>query len=139
MRTSVLASAIVLLASSAAHAGGPAAFDVQADLESGDFGDVETAIDKSEITATASSTLCEKKPKLCHDAAALVDGKMETAWCEGAAGDGKGESITLTFAKPEKIANMFLVPHFAKSFALAEQNNRLAKIEITTDAGTVTA
>jgi hypothetical protein len=84
-------------------------------------------------TATASTTLCEKKPKLCHGPEQLLDGKMDTAWCEGLPGDGQGATITITFAKPEKLDRMFLVPHFAKSFALAEQNNRLKTIEIHTD------
>jgi hypothetical protein len=87
------------------------------------------------VTATASTTLCEKKPKVCHGADQLLDGKMDTAWCEGLPGDGQGATITLTFAKPEKLDRMFLAPHFARTFALAEQNNRLKTIAIDTDGG----
>lgn len=124
----------VLAVSSVAHAGFAVDVNTGIDVYSGD-----SRIDRGELTVTASSTLCEKKPKLCHDAAALVDDKAETAWCEGSPGDGKGESITITFAKPETIGILFITPLFAKSFALAEQNNRLASIEIVTDAGTATA
>jgi hypothetical protein len=124
----------VLAFSSVAHAGFDVSVDTGIDVGSGD-----SVVDRGAMTVTASTTLCEKKPKICHDAASLVDDKAETAWCEASPGDGKGETITITFAKPEKIAVLFITPHFARSFALAEQNNRIASIEITTDAGTATA
>lgn len=124
--------AIALCIPVAAHAGGKDA-DVSDSMP-----DVDTHVDAKTITATTSSTLCEKKPKICHDAAQLLDDKNETAWCVRG-GDGIGASITLTLAQPETIAAVGLTPLFAKSFVLAEANNRVQTIEIATDAGTFTA
>jgi hypothetical protein len=129
MRISVVAIALAFLAP-AARAGTP---HVDGAMEEGDQPDDAQRIDGA--TATASTTLCEKKPKLCHGADQLLDGKMDTAWCEGLPGDGQGATITITFAKPEKLDQLFIAPHFAKSFALAEQNNRLKTIELATDHG----
>ena len=89
------------------------------------------------IAATASSSLCDGK-KNCYDAKQLVDDKLDTAWCEGAKGDGEGSTITLALAKAEKLDAIFIVPHYAKDFARATDNNRLAKVEIATDGGTGT-
>lgn len=132
-----LAIALLVALPSVAHAGGPA-LQTDVEVQGGDY-DNDTAIDAKELVATASSTLCEKKPKLCHEAASLLDGDTKTAWCEGVSGDGEGETITITFAKAEKIDSLYLVPHFARSFALAEQNGRLSTVTITTDTGSADA
>lgn len=125
--------AIALLVPALAHAE-PKDADVSESSPDGDMW-----IDAKTITATASSTLCEKKPKLCHDAAQVLDDKNETAWCEGAKDDGVGSTVTLTFAQPQTVAVVGVTPLFAKSFAIAESNNRVETIEIATDAGTFTA
>src|SRR5262245_7844371 len=127
MKTSILLG--VLCAASIAHADDkkPVAADVS--LGGGDAaGDV--VIDKSEITVTASTTLCEKKPKLCHGPEMLIDGDNATAWCEGLPGDGAGATITFTFKKPETLDGFMILSHFAKSFALAEQNARIETLAI---------
>jgi hypothetical protein len=125
-------TAIALLVPALAHAG-PKDADVSESMPS-----VDDQIDAKTITATASSTLCEKKPKICHEAAQLLDDKQDTAWCVRG-GDGIGASVTLTFAQPQTIASVGVTPLFAKSFAIAEGNNRVQTIEIATDAGTFTA
>jgi hypothetical protein len=124
--------AIALAVPVLAHAGADDA-DVSESQPDGD-----AWIDAKTITATASSTLCEKKPKLCHEAAQALDGKNDTAWCVRG-GDGVGASLTLTFASPQTVATIGVLPLFAKSFAIAEGNNRVETIEIATGAGTFTA
>ena len=130
MRTCLIA--IALLVPGLAHAA-PEDTDVSESSPDG-----ATQIDAKTITAVASSTLCEKKPKICHEAAQVLDGKHDTAWCVRG-GDGIGASLTLTFAQPQTIATVGVTPLFAKSFAIAEGNNRVQTIEIATDAGTFTA
>ncbi len=93
----------------------------------------------TDLTVTASTTLCEKKPKLCHGPELLLDRDAATAWCEGLPGDGVGATVTFTFKKPEKLSGLFVLPQFAKTFALAEANGRLQTIEIATDGATFTA
>lgn len=125
---------LLLALAPAARAGEPTAADVTFDASpDGD------AVGAKDVTATASTTLCEKKPKLCHGPEQLLDGDLGTAWCEGLPGDGAGATITFTFARPETLDGFVIVPHFARSFALAEQNARLAAIDIATDAGAFTA
>lgn len=92
-----------------------------------------------EVTATASSTLCESKPKLCHGPERLVDDDTATAWCEGMPGDGEGAVLTFVFARPQPLVGIGIIPHFARSFALAEANGALQTIEIATDGLTITA
>ena len=130
MRTCLIA--IALCVPVVAHAGANDA-DVSESMP-----DIDTRIDAKTITASASSTLCEKKPKICHEAAQVLDDKQDTAWCVRG-GDGIGASLTLTFAQPQTIATVGVTPLFAKSFAIAEGNNRVQTIEIATDAGTFTA
>jgi len=91
-----------------------------------------------EMTATASTTLCEKN-KACHGPELLFDGKNATAWCEGLPDDGVGATLTFVFKKPERLSGIYVVPLYAKSFALAEQNGRPATVDLTTDSGTFTA
>ncbi len=130
MRTCLIA--IALCVPVLAHAG-----DKDADVsESEPSTDVQ--VDAKAITATASSTLCEKKPKICHEAAQVLDDKNDTAWCVRG-GDGIGASLTLTFAQPKTVGAIGVTPLFAKTFAIAEANNRVQTIEIATDAGTFTA
>jgi hypothetical protein len=132
----MLALATGVVGAAPAHAAPPAPTPVAVGEYNGPDGD---RIAAAEITATASTTLCEKKPKLCHGPEQLLDDKPETAWCEGLPGDGAGATVTFTFKKPEKLSGLYVVPHFGKSFALAEANGRLATIEIATDGGTFVA
>ena len=132
MRWLLAVPALLLVAPAVAAPGGPTVAEVDRMSRPSD-NIVE------DVTATASTTLCEKKPKLCHGPEALLDYKEDTAWCEGLPGDGTGATITLTLAKPQKLASVFVLPQFAKSFALAEQNARVASLEIATDEGVFTA
>lgn len=51
----------------------------------------------AKITAAASSTL-PPQGRFDYTAARLLDGDSRTAWCEGAAGDGIGETVELALA-----------------------------------------
>ena len=113
---------------------------VAADVALGSaYPDADLVVGKSELTVTASTTLCEKKPKLCHGPELLVDDDAGTAWCEGLPGDGAGATITFTFKKPETLEGFEILSHFGKTFALAEANARIETLAIDTDGGAFTA
>jgi hypothetical protein len=67
-----------------------------------------------------------------------VDGDLTTAWrCDG---DGSGQSITLGFSGPARVAQVGIVPGLAKTDPgdgtdRYAQNRRIARVRITTDAG----
>jgi hypothetical protein len=65
-------------------------------------------------TATASSTLTSHTPGL-YSVARLFDGRLDTAWVEGAPGEGDGEWVELAFEKPLPLEGFVIVPGYAKS------------------------
>jgi hypothetical protein len=133
MRLTTAVMIILVSVASAADAEGRLEMEVGPNSPDGE------RIDAKEISAGASTTLCEKKSKTCHGPEQLLDDNLATAWCEGLPGDGTGAVLTFTFAHPQAVTGIGIVPHFAKSFALAEQNNQLAKIDVATDGGTFSA
>jgi len=67
-----------------------------------------------------------------------VDGDPTTAW--RCAGDGVGQSLTVTFGSPVRIDRVGLIPGLAKTDPADgtdryAQNRRIAAVRITTDAG----
>jgi len=82
------------------------------------------------LTAQASSTLA---PEGRHDysAAKAVDGNRATAWCEGAKGDGVGESLSVTIAAPVeagrecRLLDVEIVPGFAANDSVYQANGRV--------------
>ncbi|ANF94907.1 discoidin domain-containing protein [Paenibacillus bovis] len=67
----------------------------------------------------------------------LIDGDMRTGWCEGAKGDGIGESITINFGKEQMISGMELVNGLATSEKAYKANNRVKKIKLEFSDGRV--
>ncbi|QRK13159.1 discoidin domain-containing protein [Archangium violaceum] len=69
----------------------------------------------------ASSTLKAKDPRR-YSVLNAFDGKLATAWVEGAAGMGYGESITIEFPRPVTLSGFWLVPGYTKSLEVFLQN-----------------
>jgi hypothetical protein len=84
------------------------------------------------VTATASSTLAGGK----YEAIAAVDGKPDSAWCEGAADTGAGQWIELRGrpgSKPAEycgIEGLGVVPGYAKSADTWVNNGRVKKVKV---------
>lgn len=55
----------------------------------------------------------------------LVDGKLTTAWVEGASGNGNGESILIAFDRPRLLAGFDIVNGYAKSQDIFFKNARI--------------
>lgn len=86
------------------------------------------------LSAMASSTLRPQAGNR-YDPALALDGKLETAWCEGAKGDGVGEWIEV-HAKhlPEwksPLCWLLIVPGYAKSEATYVANGRVTRVRIS--------
>jgi hypothetical protein len=78
---------------------------------------------------SASSTLSAQAGNT-YDAANLVDGNPNTAWCEGVAGDGIGESIMIDFGSVQRVNGIELLNGLVKSNKLYKQNNKIKKMKL---------
>jgi hypothetical protein len=61
-------------------------------------------------TISASSTLEERGGLSDHSAAAAVDGRLDTSWCEGAKGPGWFEKLELAFSPAQRVKALVVVP-----------------------------
>jgi serine/threonine protein kinase len=86
------------------------------------------------ITASASSVRAAVGGNT-YEAAMALDGRPGTAWVEGGAGPGVGESITLTLSAPARVTRLRIEPGYFKSPQTWEKNNRLARARITLSDG----
>ena len=84
-------------------------------------------------TLVASSTLAAggaaQKSKR-YAAANLTDKQPTTAWCEGRAGKGVGETITIRFAEEQVPAGMAMIPGYAKNKKVWNENPRVAGFRV---------
>lgn len=64
------------------------------------------------------------------------DGDLTTAWVEGAAGQGEGESITLYFDETVRLSGIYIQAGYHKSASLYEKNSRPKEIELLFSDGT---
>ncbi len=83
------------------------------------------------LSARASSVLAGGG----YEVDGLLDGLAETAWCEGVEGDGVGEWVELSVARPPREAycqvhGLVIVPGYARSQAVWEDNNRVASVSV---------
>jgi hypothetical protein len=87
------------------------------------------------ITARASSTLPSKDGLYAIDK--TTDGKRSTAWMSNGEPDGIGSCITLTFifARSREIRRIWVANGYQKTPQLFERHGRIARVIVTTDAG----
>ncbi|MBR4868853.1 MAG: protein kinase [Clostridia bacterium] len=86
-------------------------------------------------TPTASSFLNEPKAKIQHTPDRLLDGKMDTAWVEGAEGYGENEYVTIPFTQTCSISKITIWGGYHKSNELYQLNSRPAKVLIVFSDG----
>ena len=79
--------------------------------------------------------MCEPRTGFCHAPSRLVDGKSATAWCEGAAGNGPGATLTLDLGRTRKVIGLRFEPSYAKNKQVMFDNARLKKLAISGDDG----
>ncbi|EMM84155.1 NADase-type glycan-binding domain-containing protein [Leptospira interrogans] len=92
----------------------------------------------NKIKASSSSILIEKsKPKDFYDPIKAMDGKVETAWCEGTEGTGANEYIEFMLP-PTNVIGLNVLNGFGKYKDKYLSNNRVkeAKVSILAENGT---
>lgn len=93
-------------------------------------------IDEPEFELTASSTLREPKLTRSYAPAQAMDGKLSTSWCEGRAGHGEAEWLTIRFKIPWRIKALRIWPGCGEKPTTYQSNNRIASATVL--AGDVT-
>jgi hypothetical protein len=86
---------------------------------------------------TASSVLPGKNDR--YAASRALDERTDTAWCEGAADEGIGATLTIAFETPADIDEVMLEPGMRGSAKLFAANNRPTRLEVQADGGPVVA
>ena len=97
---------------------------------------VAAVTDRHIRRATASSYLYEPDIKTKHTADRVLDGKMDTAWAEGVAGYGIGETITLEFDGTYMVSGFDIWAGYHKSSDLYAMNGRPQQICVIFGDGT---
>ena len=71
-----------------------------------------------------------------HRATMMRDKNLSTAWVEGVAGTGEGETITLYAESPQKVHGIRIAAGFYKDRDLFEKNGRPTRLRFTFSDGT---
>jgi hypothetical protein len=87
------------------------------------------------ITATASSTRAPFAGNT-YEPGNVLDGRLMTAWAEGASGAGIGEWIRCDFGHDVTLNRISIAPGYFKSPQIWARNNRLAAATISFSDGT---
>ncbi len=90
----------------------------------------EGLIQRHHIKVTCSSTLIEENNKFLYDIDNIFDNDDNTAWVEGAEGDGIGEWIQFDFDREYKINRIDLISGYSKSRSIFKANNRIKNLEL---------
>lgn len=97
---------------------------------------VEYSMEVDTRWTNASSSSYYSSYGAAYPARLAVDGQKETAWAEGAMGDGIGEWITVNNGTSKMLRGMTVVNGYAASQDAFETNNRIKKIRVTFSDGT---
>lgn len=92
--------------------------------------------ESSVISTGASSFLSQDKYNLAHTPERVIDNKLDTAWAEGAAGDGIGECLYMIFDDDYIVSGLNIYAGYHKSKDLYYKNGRPKEIEIEFADGT---
>jgi hypothetical protein len=98
-------------------------------------GEIRVVIDGHPATARASSTLPAKDGR--YSVANLFDGRLDTAWVEGAEGVGVGEWLELEFDEPVDLDGFLLAPGYGKSPSTFLENVSPFRVKVQGDGYTV--
>lgn len=87
-------------------------------------------------SVVVSSTLIEpNRDKKVYAVSNLTDHNYNTAWVEGVAGTGIGQSVKFTFINECKPTNIQIINGYAKSQAIYLKNSRPNKLKLTYSDG----
>ncbi|MFA4875027.1 MAG: discoidin domain-containing protein [bacterium] len=86
------------------------------------------------IVVTTSSTLAHQAGN-SYSPINAIDGNGRTAWVEGAAGDGIGEWIKVSYDSPMPIDGIYFNNGYGKTAKSYSENGRVREAEIATENG----
>jgi hypothetical protein len=89
------------------------------------------------FTSVKASSVLAPQASISYNAENIIDGKNETAWVEGAQGNGIGEWIMISSNSPQKVSGLYIVNGYAKSDESYMKNNRPARIKIEFSDGSI--
>lgn len=84
-----------------------------------------------------ASSVLPSQGRFDYGAAQAVDGNRETAWVEGAAGRGVGETLSVDFGQAVALEGFALVPGYVKSGPAFVQNTVPRQVGVSIDGDTV--
>jgi hypothetical protein len=84
-------------------------------------------------SAAATSTL-QPVPGITYRVHNLLDNNQTTAWCEGANGNGLGESVAFTFARPILVRRIDIINGYNKEGRF-RVNARAQNLEVSSSEG----
>jgi hypothetical protein len=93
-------------------------------------------VSASAISGTASSELAPSPQGFTYVVENTLDGDRATAWVEGAAGAGIGQTLEYRFRRRLRLARLRIVNGYAKSEKAFRENARIRDAVLTTAAGT---
>lgn len=106
----------------------------EVDMEEPSFVEAVPSVTMDKVkSAYASSVLVEGDYP--HTAINVLDGDSSTAWIEGAAGHGFGETITLELEEKCLVSGFTIRSGFQKSSSLYEKNSRPSSVAVTFSDG----
>ena len=79
----------------------------------------------------SSSTLEDPSDPGRHEPTKVLDSDLDTAWCEGATGDGIGQSLTFDL-KDAIIGGIGIINGYTKSEGTYQSNSRIKRIKVAT-------
>lgn len=85
--------------------------------------------------ATVSATSALSEYNMTHSSDRIMDNDTSTAWVEGVAGQGEGESVTFTFDGVYKVSGFVIYGGYQKNSDLYYKNSRPAFLKVTYSDG----
>lgn len=86
--------------------------------------------EKIKITSVVTSSQLPDAAGKSYSGMNLVDGDPATAWCEGVAGTGAGETITLRLDKEQKVFGVVICNGYTADYDLYTNNGMLTRVEV---------
>lgn len=90
-------------------------------------------LDLANLDEVKVSSWLERDPR--YGGSKALDGKLETAWCEGADGPGVGETLRITLREERFLDAVGVRGGYFKGEELLVANGRIKALRLTTDAG----
>lgn len=92
---------------------------------------------RKKIKSVDTTSVLQSQEGKTYSGSNLVDGNVETAWAEGVAGVGIGESITLHLKKATEIHEIDLLNGYFASADLYDKNGKVSRVRVDLGNGHV--